>query len=171
MSTQAWIGIGTAAFAGGIFLLAIWRGFKVSRVSLFGTLELELPKPIEVQRQGGAAIPALVLLVVGVLAIGFGSYRNWFPPKQLVTITKTPKLNYSTPNESPSSFGSTGVTFLNKTSEPLELYWIDFSGKAQHWTSIPPGSFADVATYVGHIWVARTPTGIELLRYVAEESP
>ena len=60
------------------------------------------------------------------------------------------------------------VTFLNRTDQAVELYWIGLDGAPQRWSSISPNSFANVDTYVGHLWSVKTPGGVELLRYVVK---
>jgi hypothetical protein len=168
MSTQAWIGMGGVAFGGGLLLAAIWRGFSLSKVSLFGTLELNFPNPIHVEPHRRAGILALLLLVSGASALGIGSYWSWFP-NQTVTIAATPSLHDSGQTRSAYSSRNVNVTFRNKTTEPVELYWIDFDGAAERRASIFPAGFANVDTYAGHLWVVRTKGGADLLKYVVKD--
>jgi len=168
MPAQAWIGIGTVAFAGGLLLVAIWRGFSISKISLFGMLEFNLPNPIVVRPHRLAAIPAVLLLVAGVGALGIGSYRKVIPPSQTVTIAATPNSHDDGQTASVASFRNVNVTFLNKTNERVNLYWIDFYGAAQPPTVIFPGGSTNVDTFTGHLWVAKTQRGVELLRYVVK---
>jgi len=170
MSSQAWIGIGGAAFGIGLLLLAIWRGFTISRISLFGTLELNLPSPIGVSPQRRTLLPALVMLIVGTAAIGIGFYYNLFPVQQSVAITATRSVQDNGQTTSQTSFKAVNVTFVNKTAQPVKLYWIDFDGGEVYNSSIAPSSSANVDTYAGHLWVVKTDSGVELLRYVARAS-
>jgi von Hippel-Lindau disease tumor suppressor protein len=169
MSIQAWMGIGSIASVGGLILLAIWRGFSVTKFSFFGMLELLLPGPLVVRPQRFAVVPAIVLLVIGLTALSIGSYRTWFPPIQIVAITTTPQLNGGGQNASPPSAKAANVTFVNKTTEQVELYWINYKGLAEDWGPISPGISANVDTYVGHLWSVKTRRGVELLRYVVRQ--
>jgi hypothetical protein len=173
--TQAWIGIGGVACAAGIIGLASSRGFKISKLSLFGTLEVELPQPIIVQPKRLLAYPAMLLLAIGVTALGIGFYQTWFPPVPTasatptveVPITPTPNLGGSGVTRSPFSLEQMGLTFLNKTTGAVELFWIDANGVAEPYGLISAGGSRTVVTFVGHLWSVKSSTGVELLRYIA----
>jgi predicted acylesterase/phospholipase RssA len=57
--------------------------------------------------------------------------------------------------------------FINQASQPVTLYWVDFSGKEISYGSIAPNARISMTTYVGHLWVAKSPDGRVLLTYAA----
>lgn len=117
-----------------------------------------LEKYLKDRKQGeGATLPAAI--------------TSTSSPQQTVAITESPNLQDGGQTTSLASFTNTKVTFLNLTSNPVQLYWVDFSGAAQLYTSITPGASAYMETYAGHLWVAKTQRGVELLRYVVKGPP
>ncbi|PQO40103.1 DUF885 family protein [Blastopirellula marina] len=51
------------------------------------------------------------------------------------------------------------LTFRNQLDEPVELFWIDPSGKPASYGKLPAGQQRQQHTYAGHVWEARTARG------------
>ena len=47
----------------------------------------------------------------------------------------------------------TTITFLNHTSEPVDVFWMDTEGHRQHYATVAAGSSWDSNTYDGHVWM------------------
>jgi predicted acylesterase/phospholipase RssA len=71
-------------------------------------------------------------------------------------------------NASATSFDRVRLSFLNGASEPITLYWIDFTGNEIAYGRIEPGESLGVDTFVGHLWVAKTGNNKVLMRYLVE---
>jgi dipeptidyl-peptidase 4 len=48
----------------------------------------------------------------------------------------------------------TEVTFVNRTSMPVRLYWLDFEGERRAYGGIEPGGERRQHTFGGHVWLA-----------------
>ena len=171
MSTQAWIAVGSVVFACGLLLLAIWRGFTVPKIGILGVVELQLPHPLEMKPRRFALLPASALIIAGVVTLSIGFFQNVFPsPPQTVSISETPSSNNHGQLASNVTSKNEEVTFQNKTHQAVSLYWVDFDGKPQTYTTIAPEESADVSTYAGHLWIAKSAAGAILLRYVVRDT-
>jgi dipeptidyl-peptidase-4 len=53
----------------------------------------------------------------------------------------------------------TSITFINKTDDPLEIYWINNSGQRQHYTTLKAGGRHEQHTYAGHVWLVTKESG------------
>jgi hypothetical protein len=60
---------------------------------------------------------------------------------------------------SPPSTDRTGVTFVNRSAEPLEIYWLSFHGEPIHYRHLPPGERAVQQTFIGHNWLVTRTAG------------
>jgi hypothetical protein len=69
---------------------------------------------------------------------------------------------------SQSTFDGINIQFANQTSEPVVLYWIDFNGNATQMGQMGPGQLLAFSSFSGHLWVAKTAAGKELLRYAVK---
>ncbi|WP_035303598.1 hypothetical protein [Actinokineospora inagensis] len=85
------------------------------------------------------------------------------PPGTPSTSTSRSEL----PDRSPPSTDSITITFLNHTAAPIRILWLDFTGTEQLYQTLAPATSYPQQTYVGHIWIARTPTNTELTRFAA----
>jgi von Hippel-Lindau disease tumor supressor len=47
----------------------------------------------------------------------------------------------------------TTITFVNRTSQPVKIHWLDYDGKRKPYETLPPGQQCDQPTYVGHPWL------------------
>jgi hypothetical protein len=65
----------------------------------------------------------------------------------------------------------TSIQFYNERSEPIAVYWLDFDGNRQPWTTVEPGARVKLQTYISHFWVAGTTSGSCLGIYAARSNP
>ena len=67
--------------------------------------------------------------------------------------------------ENPASYASppsrepTGLTFVNRSAEPLEIYWLSFHGEPIHYRHLAPGDRAVQQTFIGHNWLVSGTAG------------
>ena len=54
---------------------------------------------------------------------------------------------------------TTTVEFVNASSKPVQLFWIDFSGKRQQYSVIDPDGGYFQSTFGGHTWIATDSQG------------
>lgn len=59
------------------------------------------------------------------------------------------------------------VTFSNRTSETLSIYWIDFRGQRNSYGDLAPGRERKQSTFEGHLWELETESGELFGRFVA----
>ena len=52
-----------------------------------------------------------------------------------------------------NSNSSTYIRFINRTNSLIKVYWIDFTGKRQHYFDLAPNQTQDQQTYVTHPWL------------------
>jgi hypothetical protein len=55
--------------------------------------------------------------------------------------------------KSKSSLFSTNIQFINKHAFPVKVYWIDFSGKRQHYFDLAPNEVRWQQTFTSHPWI------------------
>jgi hypothetical protein len=48
---------------------------------------------------------------------------------------------------------ATQVLVINKTSKPIQMYWLDFEGKRRNYGTVVPGGVSSQGTYVTHAWL------------------
>jgi hypothetical protein len=48
---------------------------------------------------------------------------------------------------------STNIRFINQKTFRVKVYWIDFTGKRQHYFDLEPNEVRDQQTYVTHPWL------------------
>ena len=53
----------------------------------------------------------------------------------------------------------TSIAFVNKTDAAIEIYWIDSSGRQQHYTTLKAGGRHEQHTYAGHVWLVTDEPG------------
>jgi hypothetical protein len=64
----------------------------------------------------------------------------------------------------------TSITFINRSSRAVNVYWIDYEGSEKFWFELQPDEALKQETYVTHPWCARDKTtGAPLLAVVATE--
>jgi hypothetical protein len=59
----------------------------------------------------------------------------------------------TTKHKSRSSLLSTNVQFINRKPFRVKVYWIDFSGKRQHYFDLEPNQSRWQQTFTSHPWV------------------
>jgi hypothetical protein len=52
-----------------------------------------------------------------------------------------------------SSQVSTNIQFINRKPFRVKVYWIDFTGKRQHYFDLEPDEVRDQQTFVSHPWI------------------
>lgn len=52
-----------------------------------------------------------------------------------------------------SSEISTNIGFINRKTFRVKVYWIDFTGKRQHYFDLEPNEVRNQQTFVGHPWL------------------
>jgi hypothetical protein len=55
-----------------------------------------------------------------------------------------------------SSKEPTGMTFDNRSDEPVKIYWLDFQGERILSQYLPPGGRHTQKTFIGHNWLVTT---------------
>jgi von Hippel-Lindau disease tumor supressor len=48
---------------------------------------------------------------------------------------------------------ATSITFVNRSSETVKVYWLDFEGKRKLYETVPAGQQCHQPTFVLHPWV------------------
>jgi VHL beta domain len=54
---------------------------------------------------------------------------------------------------------ATGMTFVNRSDEPVKIYWLSFQAERILYQYLPPGGRHTQQTFVGHNWLATTLDG------------
>jgi hypothetical protein len=60
---------------------------------------------------------------------------------------------------SANSNAATTITFFNRSSAPVSLFWLNFDGQREHYGNLTPGQSARFDTYVTHPWVVEHESG------------
>ena len=63
------------------------------------------------------------------------------------------------PRASRTTGEETTVTFLNRTSGAVELFWLDTEGKRQSYGRLRPGDERQQHTFAGHVWLVTGANG------------
>ncbi len=85
------------------------------------------------------------------------------PPSGLRPWAGAPRASRGTGEE-------TTVTFVNRTSAAVELYWLDTEGKRQSYGRLRPGDERSQHTFAGHVWLVTDAQGRPLGVKVAEDT-
>lgn len=96
--------------------------------------------------------------------------------KQLITDVESLKqslthtgLKRRVPRRSANNGPETNVTFENKTSGEVELFWLNSEGEPISYGKLAPGATREQHTYTGHVWSVSDAAGTALGRYQAQE--
>ncbi|MCX7009265.1 MAG: DPP IV N-terminal domain-containing protein, partial [Kiritimatiellaeota bacterium] len=73
------------------------------------------------------------------------------------------------PRASTHTGGETTLHFINRTTGPVELFWLDFGGKRKSYGKIAAGKTRDMSTYAGHVWLIANEAGKALAVFEAGE--
>ncbi len=75
------------------------------------------------------------------------------------------------PRRSTRTGPETSITFANRTSAEIELFWVDTSGRRQSYGKLQAGREREQHTYAGHVWRAYDGKGNLVAAFEAQESP
>jgi dipeptidyl aminopeptidase/acylaminoacyl peptidase len=75
------------------------------------------------------------------------------------------------PRASKRTGPETTLHFINHTTGPVELFWLDFDGKRKSYGKIAAGKARDMSTYAGHVWLIANEAGKALAVFEAGEEP
>jgi hypothetical protein len=53
----------------------------------------------------------------------------------------------------------TGMTFVNRSEEPVDIYWLNFQGARIQYQHLSPGGRFVRSTFVGHNWLVTNMAG------------
>src|SRR5688572_19963046 len=53
----------------------------------------------------------------------------------------------------------TRITFQNKRSQPIELFWIDPAGERKSYGKVNAGALREINTFDGHVWLVASESG------------
>ncbi|MDG4795350.1 hypothetical protein [Micromonospora sp. WMMD1082] len=70
-----------------------------------------------------------------------------------------------------SGGAETSVEFVNLSSRPLILYWLDHQGRRRHYAVLQPSASYRQHTYVGHPWVVTDRRGRALACFEPTRTP
>jgi dipeptidyl-peptidase-4 len=76
---------------------------------------------------------------------------------------------YAEPHPSIQAGGETSITFINRTSDAVEVYWVDFDGQRRYYATILAGEQHQQHTFAGHVWLVTDKDGKVLAVFVATE--
>ena len=79
--------------------------------------------------------------------------------------------NAGVPLRSVGGGAASKITFQNATSSTVRIDWMDYSGQSKNYYTLRPGQQVDVATYAGHVWLARDERGAVLGYFMAGKHP
>ena len=83
-------------------------------------------------------------------------------------LSALPDLNV--PRRSTRTGPETAVTFVNRTSGEIELFWLDAGGRRRSYGKLQPGQEREQHTYAGHVWQVVDSKGAVLAAFQAQES-
>jgi dipeptidyl-peptidase-4 len=74
------------------------------------------------------------------------------------------------PRASTRTGPETSITFVNRTSGRVELFWLDGGGRRNSYGTLAAGDERDQHTYAGHVWEVVDSEGNLIAAFEAEES-
>ena len=75
------------------------------------------------------------------------------------------------PRRSTRTGPETSITFVNRTSGEVELFWLDTGGRRRSYGKLQAGQERQQHTYAGHVWQVTDGKGGLLAAFQAQESP
>jgi len=105
------------------------------------------------------------------------SGKRWKAQVPKLTLEADPKpetsLNPAPSQRIPKRSRNTGeeteITFINRTSEDVELYWLDDQGARRPYGRLRPGAERRQHTFAGHVWLGTDRNGTVLGIFTAQE--
>jgi hypothetical protein len=70
-----------------------------------------------------------------------------------IASAQSKKCNAESVSISRSGEVATEIIFINQRNQPVEVYWLDYSGNRKFYSSIQPKKRLTQSTYVTHPWV------------------
>ncbi|MDH4241056.1 MAG: DPP IV N-terminal domain-containing protein, partial [Phycisphaerae bacterium] len=67
------------------------------------------------------------------------------------------------------SSDETSITFINRTKDVVEVYWVDYESQRRHYATIPVDEQHQQHTFAGHVWLITDKEGKRLAVFVATE--
>ncbi|MHC4111249.1 MAG: DPP IV N-terminal domain-containing protein [Planctomycetota bacterium] len=67
------------------------------------------------------------------------------------------------------SSNETSITFINRTKDDVDVYWVDYEGERRHYAKIEVDGQHEQHTYTGHVWLVTDEAGKTLAVFVATE--
>jgi hypothetical protein len=83
-------------------------------------------------------------------------------PLPTLSIEQAPKASSRTGPE-------TSLTFVNRTPDEVELFWLNAEGTRQSYGKLEAGAEREQHTFAGHVWQAADASGKTLAVFQAEE--
>jgi dipeptidyl aminopeptidase/acylaminoacyl peptidase len=75
------------------------------------------------------------------------------------------------PRASTHTGAETTLHFVNRTTGPVELFWLAFDGKRHSYGKIAAGKDRDMSTFAGHVWLIANDAGHALAVFEAGDEP
>ncbi|MBK1881022.1 prolyl oligopeptidase family serine peptidase [Luteolibacter pohnpeiensis] len=105
-----------------------------------------------------------------------GKRWQWDTTSNSLQADNTPAKSIapSAPNANPRSTSSnipTVVLIQNSTAQDLVVQWVNESGVAKNYGTIPPSETREFQTYAGHVWLFSNPAGSRLASVRAAADP
>ena len=86
------------------------------------------------------------------------------PPKREASLAPSARANASR-----SGGAETSIRFDNHTGDPVDIFWLDPTGKRVRYATVAAGESWEQQTYAGHVWAANDKTGKSIGNYEATE--
>jgi dipeptidyl aminopeptidase/acylaminoacyl peptidase len=67
------------------------------------------------------------------------------------------------------SSNETSITFINRTKDVIQVYWVDYESKRRHYAKIEVDGQHEQHTYTGHVWLVTDKAEKRLAVFVATE--
>jgi dipeptidyl aminopeptidase/acylaminoacyl peptidase len=64
----------------------------------------------------------------------------------------------------------TSLTFVNRTSEPLKLFWLESADARREYGEVAAGASRVMHTYAGHIWLVSRQNGTDLAVFIGRRT-
>lgn len=75
------------------------------------------------------------------------------------------------PRRSTRTGAETSITFANRTSGEVQVFWLDTGGRRHSYGKLQAGREREQHTYAGHVWRVYDHKGMLLAAFEAQESP
>jgi dipeptidyl aminopeptidase/acylaminoacyl peptidase len=85
-------------------------------------------------------------------------------------VTTAEALPGEVPRASRRTGEESGITFINHSTNAVELFWLDTEGERRSYGKLAAGQSRDQHTFAGHVWLAVDPAGKTLAAFEAQDS-